>query len=1539
MKRIKHLSYILTVLLLSISGFRIAEDPAFVKRLKESLRQYNQNFPEEKVYVQFDKTFYKPGEDIWFNVFVLNANTNIPSNISDVVYVELIDPKGNVATKLDLPVIEGTANGDFALAGSVPGGLYQVRAYTNWMKNFGADNFFRKELTIQRIVTPRLLLKLDFEKESYGAGEQVSANLEIKNLKNEKVSGAAANFSVRINGKQIVTSQMQSDVNGKAVIHFSLPDSLQSTDGLLTVVVNTEDGEESISRSVPIVLNKISIQFLPEGGNWVQGASSTMAFKAVNEFGKGADVAGSILDENHKVVAHFESFHMGMGAFRLKPDSGEKYFARIDTPAGNASVIPLPDPITRGFTLNVKSSNDSTVSWAVYSSGPARAHLVGQSHGEIFYTEEVRLQPGENLIRHSTRNFPAGIAVFTLFDFGGVEQCERLIFLNSDRRLKIQLKPTKERYLPGELVKLEIKTLDHKNKPVPSKISLAVVDDQLITFADDKQDNILSSLLLSSEVKGEVQEPSFYFDYEEPKAAQALDYLLMTQGWRRFRWSDVHNNNRTITYSREKVRNLSGMLVNGQGTGFSGEVTLLELAGGRRIVKVQTTNEGHFVFKNIDPTVPLLLLSRMPGEIMLKKEIPFAISLNDLDSTFILSETDAVGIAPAATRKDESEILSADGLDMSLDGDVAQLSEIIVTGFGVQEKSLLTSSSVTREIDTGGFFGGTSVESALQGRVNGIFIQPQTGNPGSQANVTVRGFSSLAGGRNEPLYVINGHPIGTSLNQNFSNGSVLGPEEIQSIEVIHSPEATALFGNAAANGAILITTRSRIGYNHFYSKKRPARYSSLTITPRNFSARREFYVPTQKPAKNETRKDFRSTVYWSHTLATDANGNGSLQFYNNDAVSAFRITAEGFSTSGLLGRNEEVYYTQLPLSLDAKLPQYLGFEDVLKLPIRVRNETSAELTGELTVSLPHELEMTESSIRKIAVQPKTTETVWVTVRPKGIEGEFPISIKLVSGEYADEMKQMIRIRPIGFPARISFSGKQLERDVHFAIRDAERNSIRAEMNAFPDVLSDLFTGAESILREPHGCFEQVSSSTFPNILVLQFLNQSGMGDDASKKRALNFIRSGYSQLAAYEIKGGGFEWFGHPPSHEGLTAYGLMEFHEMSQVFDGVDDAMLERTRKWLLSRKNGQGGFRQNAGKYGFSGASEAVTNAYVTYALSETGTNDILPEYHHAYDEVLKSNDMYRMALVAGTAFNLGKMADYNKLVRIFTDKVSASGFSNLKAEHSIVLSYGNSLQTEVISLWAATLMKSPAVDLGLINKCIQQIVASRVNGQFGSTQGTTLALKALTEFARLVRSTRDNGEIQIFVGDTLAEKHTYQKEARNRITLTGFAKHLKSDGEQSLKIHFIGTKEPLPYSVDVQWYAKTPQSSERCKVALTTSLSSESVRLNETVRLKAVLRNKSAEGLPMTVAVIGIPAGLSPQSWQLKELQEKEIFDFYEIMGENLVIYYRELAPNGVSTINLDLKAEIPGTYVGAASSAYLYYTNEYRHWVQGSSIVVQ
>ena len=140
-------------------------------------------------------------------------------------------------------------------------------------------------------------------------------------------------------------------------------------------------------------------------------------------------------------------------------------------------------------------------------------------------------------------------------------------------------------------------------------------------------------------------------------------------------------------------------------------------------------------------------------------------------------------------------------------------------------------------------------------------------------------------------------------------------------------------------------------------------------------------------------------------------------------------------------------------------------------------------------------------------------------------------------------------------------------------------------------------------------------------------------------------KKGYKKLAAYETSENGFEWYGATPPHEALSAYGLMEFTEMKEVYNGVDGKMLQRTVNWLLSRRNGKGGFKQKRGKYGFSAAPENVNNAYIVYALAASGIKtDIEKEFNSTYQEAIKNEDIYRMALVALASHHLNKTNEFN-------------------------------------------------------------------------------------------------------------------------------------------------------------------------------------------------------------------------------------------------------------------------------------------------------
>ncbi len=538
-------------------------------------------------------------------------------------------------------------NGSFLIKSDYAGGIYKLKAYTSWQTNWGEEAFFTKEITVQKVITPRLLLKLDFEKKAYGAGDTVSAKLKVTDLNDRKTTGSIAKSTVRIGGIAVQTLENETAA-GEATVQFRLPHDLNTSDGILQVVVTDKGTEESITRSIPIVLHRISISFYPEGGDMVENVPAKVAFEALNEFGKGADVSGNIVDEKGETVASFESFHFGMGAVSFTPQPGARYFAKITKPQGDSTLHPLPQALKSGYTLHLQSKTTGRLKWNICMPENGTVVLAGQSNGQLHYNQQLTLTKGINTVEVDTKNFSAGTAVFTLFDGKNREVCERLVFLNADKGLNIKIEPDKEVYDPGEYAKVNIVTTDKDGNPVSANIGLAVVDEQLLTLADDKQDNLISYLLFSSELKGRIHEPYFYVDPAEPKAAEALDYLMLTHGWRRFSWTEVLKSTTQITELPENTtRSVYGYVLDEEGEPASAEVFLIEpysSNGKTEISGLQTTIKGHFVFHNVDVSQNVFITTKLPNQIYLFKGRPA------IDQTI---DKESAGIAPSVLNGEE----------------------------------------------------------------------------------------------------------------------------------------------------------------------------------------------------------------------------------------------------------------------------------------------------------------------------------------------------------------------------------------------------------------------------------------------------------------------------------------------------------------------------------------------------------------------------------------------------------------------------------------------------------------------------------------------------------------------------------------------------------------------------------------------------------------------------------------------------------------------------------------------------------------------
>ncbi|MFN6039321.1 MAG: MG2 domain-containing protein [Bacteroidota bacterium] len=1439
-------AFLMAAFILPEDYFTPIKESEISKNLKEKSNLWLSHYGQERVYLQLDKPLYEPGDVIWFSGYVRESSSMQSSKTSDILHVDLIDPKGSVAKSINLIAKNGKAAGDFALEEEAVGGLYKIRAYTNWMKNISEDNYFEKEIQIQDIVLPNLKMKLDFERKAFGAGDEVIAKLVLETNENKPLINESVKYVCNVDGEKILEKSIFTDEEGTAYIRFDLPKKLKSSDGLLNAMISYNGSTESISRSIPIVLNKIKLDFFPEGGDLVDRFENRVAFRAQNEFGKPADIEGNLVTQNGSVLSAISSFHQGMGVFNLAPKTGEKYFVQITKPSGISQQFQLPVSSEKGYILQADNSKKDEITTNINTSEREELTLIGTMRGKVLYSNVINAVPGKNQIRFSTKDFSSGVLQLTLFDSRGVARCERLVFANKSRQLNISIDTEKEKYLPREKVKLNISVKDERGMPANTNLSIAVVNDQFLSFADDKSGNILSELLLQQDIKEKIQEPAFYFNKNEPKSDVALDYLLMTAGWRSFTWEKITKEELPkFIYSPEKTI-VSGVVKDA----YTGKVIPNVVVTGIKGKSAKTDSVGKFSISKFDlyETVKLKFNAEKYQELNFDLQ-SYAENLEFYMYNKILYSRKGV------KRNRNKDI-------RLFEGNVPVMDEVAVDMMvAVAEDNL---------------------ENREEEKVMQVAEKKKEKNQKQE-----KGNKDL-------------------LDKNL--------EEVR----MDTIKDRGPIGRFKKN--ILIKDQ-KSGVVYYRARKFP--------TP--------VYSTEEKV---ETRTDFRNTIYWNPNVEVGRNGKTTIEFYASDDITSFRITAEGITADGLIGRGEKNIFTQLPFQMSVKAPVEVVAEDVLSIPLTLSNNTLKPLGGTLTVTSPDGLKQLSAPDVAQTIMPGKSKIIYLDYKVFNKTGTGELKISFKSCGLSDAFIQKIKIVSKGFPMIASFSSQELEKEFSFRISNLVNGSLKATLTAYPNVVSDLLKGIEGILREPYGCFEQTSMSSYPNAMVLDYLRTTDTKDDKLMAQATGLLDKGYKRLITFETKEKGYEWFGSNPGHEALTAYGLMQFVDMKKVGAKVDDDMLKRTVNWLLDRRDGKGGFQRNSlALDNFGRASEEITNAYIVYSLSEAGFTEIKKEYSAAYEDAVKSSDPYRMALLCNASYNLKETTKADQLLdKLIKKQLSEGQFEG--TSHSITYSQGQSLKIETTSLAILAILKSNGKNTMEMMNAVKWLIASRGGyGAFGNTQGTVLALKALTEFAKYSKQVKEDGKVVVYVDGKKAGENEYKAGEKNAIVISGLESYISTEGTHDIRVKFEGTKNALPYSVAVSWNTTLPSSQKDCVVDLLTKISAKSAMVGETVRLTATVSNKKNEGIPATMLVIGIPAGFTVQPWQLKELQEKNVFDYYEVSGNSIAIYYRCMAPSLKREINLDLKAEMPGEFEAPASSAYLYYTNELKTWSGPEKVLIK
>ncbi|MHC4599604.1 MAG: alpha-2-macroglobulin family protein, partial [Planctomycetota bacterium] len=443
------------------------------------------------------------------------------------------------------------------------------------------------------------------------------------------------------------------------------------------------------------------------------------------------------------------------------------------------------------------------------------------------------------------------------------------------------------------------------------------------------------------------------------------------------------------------------------------------------------------------------------------------------------------------------------------------------------------------------------------------------------------------------------------------------------------------------------------------------------------------YAHRPRPASSpEERNDFTETVYWHAGLKTDADGKARITFHLSDSITSFRVRADAFSQTGALGSSDALVVSRKPFYLEPKLPLELTAGDLVEVPVALFNGTGDPLQARLSARLGKGL-ILEGAEPTLILPGGRSERLYMTLVGGDHNGPVSVVLEGTAGSHADRVVRTIPVVPYGFPVEEALGGR-LEGSAGgdlFIPDSVVPASITAKAAVYPSPLSTLTDALKGLLREPCGCFEQTSSTAYPNVMALRYMESHRVADTALVDRSRSLLEKGYKRLIGFECKRKGYEWFGGDPGHEALTAYGLMEFSDMAKVAN-VDGEMIARTRNWLLDRRDGKGGFKRNPRALDrFGGAPQNITNAYILWALLEAGEKGLEREIEAMRARAFQADDPYYLAL-ASNVLLLAGMDGVKPLLEKVAKKQDADGAVR-GAKTSITRSGGEGLVIETTAL----------------------------------------------------------------------------------------------------------------------------------------------------------------------------------------------------------------------------------------------------------------
>jgi len=1523
---------------------------------------------EDKVSILLtsEKPLYQPGQRIHVRALALDRSDHEAAARRKLTF-ELEDSRGNkVYKKTTATDPFGVASAEFGLADEVNLGTYHLRALMG--EADAPTNSAEIALNVERYVLPKFKVAVEFstegkkQKRGYQPGDHVTGTVRAnyffgKPVDNAQLTMKASAADVAV--MEVASASGKTDSDGCYRFNLTLPNYFagkplnhQAARVLIEATVKDSAGHSEV-RGEPITVSEspLLVTAVPEGGVLVPNLENEVFILASYPDGTPAKASVTIRSAG-KSDQHLDTDDGGVAIARITPRSG---LQNLQIRAGDGQ----GNEVSSQVELQSRDGEDQILlrsEHAVYRAGEriqlkvfstkqrGAAYVDLVKDGQTVLTRDLDLENGQaDLSLTATAEMAGTVDVSAyLFSKNATPVADhRLLFVQPANELKIETAPDASIYRPGGDARIKFHVTNSHGEGVQAALGLQVVDEAVFALAE-KQPGFAKVFFY---LEQEVMKPRYEIhSIDMPEIVEPSDSSKSNQRDRAAR---------ALFSATEIVSPNKFEIETGK------DVPMTKYAEYWQRFQVQFQKQANEVAKELSKAYEKDPRSGDPMAVYAKTARSGGSVFRDSWGNNLTLER--AGWDPSG----KYYLMRSPGPDHQLNT-VDDLQAVLL----FQRKWLAspptpgsTKINVNVEHDRGPLNGraeitGTVLDPSgavipgarvlLRGSSNQK-IRLATTDPSGQFS-----FSAVPGGDYSLKIVATGFNIASGV---FTVGVRDRAVVAAMLSIGQQSELVEVTGDSVTvatraalpgvAGAVAAREGGGIGGGVFASG---GPVSKLAMNGREFDRLAQF-APLQKAsnsavlAKDRTdspaarvRSYFPEALYINPEIITDKDGRASVVIPMADSITSWRMAMIASTRQGALGTSTSSLKVFQDFFVDLDLPVTITEGDRISIPVAIYNYSDSRGDVNLQLHADDWFSLVEDSGQKsVTVEPARVGSSQFTLQAKRI-GKFKLTLSArmqAAADRADIVVREIEVIPNGREQSVVFNGRlenTIEHEVTFpanAIPEASRIFVRL----YPGPMSQLVEGMDSILRMPNGCFEQTSSSTYPNVLALDYMKRTRKLTPEVRAKAEGYIANGYQRLLTFEVPGGGFSWFGSAPANKILTAYGLMEFYDMSRVHD-VDPKLISRTQQWLAGQQREEGSWKPDA-QFINEGATNRYNSdvlritAYIAWALKNTGYQGSAVDKAKEFVEkrIGEKVDTYTLAVVANFAAGYGDREFTRRALQQLLDtRTEKNEQVWWDAEETSVYATGSSAAVETTGLAVQALLQSGEAS-GTARKALNYLASKKdAYGTWGTTQATIMALRALLTATE--KSASDvRGTLVVLLDGKPVEEVELTPENNDLLHQFVF-QGIASSKSSKVAIRFEG-EGGLTYQIVGSYFVPWDDKPLREPISIDVAYDRTRLAPDDIVTVSATVRNNLDKTAKMVMVDLGVPPGFELLSEDLQDFQQRTAhsrsghLSKFSLTATQAILYFDSLAAQDVVKLKYRLRAKYPIRAHTFKSRVYEYY----------------